>query len=360
MDESKKRYFVKKPTGRRKSYVLICYVLVDRQTKRYVQLAPALKEQVDRINAQLRTGTIQGHEVETLLKDVVEKQYRKFKVQARALRDSKLSEINQKIFNSFWSDVYGIRELDDAASARYDVLKALRLIEPLSLATASAQELQERLRNSATKVSERRRAVDRLNQVLRFLQRDLVLQKPKDGVHVIQYVTEAELKRLLPFIEDATLRDLAVVLFCSGLRMSEALALTPEDFVNGQISVTKQLSRLGVVKLPKRQKTGKAVVLSFGAKAIQRWCEVEDKQPYRYRLFDELERACRKAFPSNKNKWIGPHDLRHSHAIYLLGKGASLTQVALNLRNRVDVCQKYYTGFAHSDETVEALKKVIE
>jgi hypothetical protein len=41
-------------------------------------------------------------------------------------------------------------------------------------------------------------------------------------------------------------------------------------------------------------------------------------------------------------------------------KGTNLTQVALNLRNRIDACQKYYTGFEHADSTLENLKRLVK
>lgn len=357
--EDKKRYFIARPIKTRKTYVLVCYIPKDRRTKEYVELDEKLKVNVDRINEQYLGGLLQPHEVDVLLRDLIQKQYRKFDVRDMVIKHSVISEINQKIFNEFWNKVYGLRYLQDEKSARYDILKAIRMIEPLALQTATAQELQAQLRKSSTNVREVRRASDRLNQVLRFLGKDFSLQKPKDGMNSVQHVTKPELDRILPFITDTTVQDLAVTLFCSGLRISEALALADGDLIEENLNVNKQLTKEGEIKLPKRDKVGRAVVIPFGLDHVRRWIAVEDKQSYRYRLFDELLDACQKAFPTNKNKWIGPHDLRHSHAIYLLGKGANLTQVALNLRNRVDVCQKYYTGYAHSEGTSEILRRML-
>lgn len=144
------------------------------------------------------------------------------------------------------------------------------------------------------------------------------------------------------------------------MRFSEALAISDEDFVSDNIiNIDKQLTKSGEIKPPKRDKVGKVVILPFGVKAAHEFCKIKDRQKFRFNFYNALLEACRKALPNDKNKWVGPHDLRHSHAIYLLSKGASLTQVALNLRNRIDVCQKYYTGFEHTDSTLEGLKKLI-
>lgn len=359
MDDQKKRYFIARPTKTRKTYVLVCYIPIDRRKREYVPLDEKIKVSVDKINEHYLIGLIKPHEVEVLLKDLIQTQYRKLNVRNMVLKHSVISEINQKIFNQFWEKVYGLRYLQDEYSAQCDILKSIRMIEPLCIQTASALELQTQLKKSS-KVREIRRASDRLNQLLRFLGRDFVLQKPKEGMHSVQYVTKPELDKILSFISDTTVQDMAVTLFCSGLRISEALALTEGDLVDASLTVNKQLTNKGELKLPKRDKVGRAVVIPFGLAHVVRWIEVTDKQKYRYRLYDELLDACQKAFPKNPSKWVGPHDLRHSHAIYLLGRGANLTQVAFNLRNRVDVCQKYYTGYAHSEGSADVLRRMLK
>lgn len=356
----KLRFFVQKPTATRKTYVVSCYTLLDRK-KQYHKLDPSLKTQIDSINKQFTTGVVKASEAELLLEDLIQKQYRKLNVKHMVLKNAKLSAINKKIFNQFWDKVYGARILSDEESPKYDILKALKLVDPLSLATATDRELQSALKKNCRKVNEHRRAVDRLNQILTFLKRDCRLNKPSKGIKVIQYVTKDEFDQLLPLIPDQDLKDLATTLFCSGVRLSEALALTVADYIGGKLNVTKQLTKTGQIKPPKRGKVGKVVVVSFGVAAIKRWIALpqSSKDHCRTRLFGALADACRLAFPTESTKWIGPHDLRHSHAIYLLGKGASLTQVSLNLRNRLDVCQEYYTGYCHTDETLDALKGII-
>lgn len=359
MEDPNLRYFIGKPNKTRKTYALVCYRLIDRKTKKYQSPNPTTKKLLDKINQNLLLGVIKPHEAEILLKELIAGMYRKAKVLNMVLKHSVISEINQKIFNQYWATEYSNRYLSDENSPRFDILKAIKLIEPLSLATASAADFQKALKKNSTKVAEMRRAVDRLNQLLRFLGRDFKLHKPPEPVRTIQHVKKQEFDRIVSFIEDTNMQNLAVTLFSSGLRLSEALALTEDDHIDTWLNVNKQLTKGGEIKKPKRGKEGKSLILPFGKDAVEQWIACENKDQYRFKLFDALEIACKKAYPTNKAKWIGPHDLRHSHAIYLLSKGASLTQVALNLRNRVDVCQKYYTGFAHTDDTIEALKKIV-
>lgn len=348
------RYFLIRPKGKRKSFSLVSYILKDRVTKEYQELKPALRAQVASINSQ----DLSQAQKELLFQELIQTEYKKTGVQSQVLKHSAISQINQKIFERFWTKVYAVKFLVDERSPRYDILKAIRLIEPLSLQVSTELELQNALKKNCKSTKEHRRTVDRLNQLLVFLERDFKLKKPAKGIRKVQYVTEVELKQILNHVENSADRDLILTLFGSGCRKSEALALEPDDYKNGLLRVNKQLPNSGL-KEPKRGKSGTVIVLPQAREAVARWVKAEDKVSFRYRIFDVLERACRKAFPGDKSKWIGPHDLRHSHAIYLLGKGASLTQVALNLRNNIDVCQEYYTGYAHSEDTAEGLKKIL-
>lgn len=353
------RFFIKRPDAKRKKFELVAYTLKDK-VRGYEKLAEELKAQVDKINEQFLTKILTQEEADALLLDLIQTQYRKMNVRDMVLKNSKLSKINQKVFNNFWNKVYGNKELVDEESARYDFLKAIRIIDPLSLATAEAPELRKKLKQNTSKTAEVRRAIDRLNQIFKFLGRDLRLYKPEEDIRIIRHITEADLDALLNHIEDAVMRDLVITLFCSGLRISESMALQETDLINNTFMVMKQFTRHKELKRPKRGRTGKVAIIPFGLAAAKRWVSVQNKTEYRYSITNALTNACRKAFPTSRNKWISPHDLRHSHAIYLLGTGASLTAVSMNLRNRIEVCQKYYTGFSHSDDTIDTLKKLFE
>lgn len=368
--EEDKRYFLVKPNKKRKKFSLVCYFLITRKIKEYIKLTPELEKETDSINRKMLDGIITQSDALILFNDLIQKQYRKNEVLNKVLKDSVLSEINQKIFNKFWDRIYKAKPITDKDSARFDILKSIRLIEPLSLNTATADEIQIKLEENCATVDEQRRAIVRLKQILKFLSRDVVIHKPAEDYREIQYLTKPEFDKVVKLIDDSILRDFATTLFATGMRKSEGLAITADDLNGHYLRVNKQLTkgkkgRLSGVSLapklknPKRNKKGTVLVLPFGLSATKRWAEVENKEQYRYKIFDVIEEASRKAFPKNKKKWIGVHDLRHSHAVFLLSQGASLTQVALNLRNTVEVCQKYYTGYAHNDDTIEALKKLV-
>jgi integrase len=350
------RYYLKKPGPKRKSYVLVCYRPISRTKKEYLPLADKIQADADSINEQLQNKIIKHHEAELLFSDLIQTQYRKSKVQGVALKRALISEVNAKVLNRFWTAKYEVRYLEDESSARYDFERAFRAIEPLSLQSASQGELQKALKKNLLGVSQIRRATDRLNEVLKFLKRELKLEKPKKERKAIRHLTKAEVLKLVPAIECIHCRDLAMSLFVSGARLGEAMALEPSDLRGLELSITKQRTAYGLkkIKAPKREKTGTVAIFELGSGELKRWLGVEEKWSHRWHLSAEISKACAKA----KLKRISPHDLRHSHAIHLLTLGATLTDVSLNLRNRIEVCQEYYTGYAHSEGTLERLKRL--
>src|SRR5690606_37471806 len=153
--------------------------------------------------------------------------------------------------------------------------------------------------------------------------------------------------------------DFAWTLFGTGMRLSEAIAAQTSDLNKSMLMVDKQMDKNGKVKSPKRDRVGRVIVLDQTLEHVKRWLALptEERHGLRYNLYTALERAC---FELNLGKRIGPHDLRHSHAIYLLERGASLTEVALQLRNTVQVCQRYYTGFEHTPGTLDRLHRLVQ
>lgn len=336
------RYFIKKPGKSRRSFALVGYRLEGRK-KIYESLKPALRAELVRINSQPLTD----EQKYLLIKAIVKREGPRER--------ASLSRLNEELFDVFWKEVYEIRYLEDPESPRYGFLKALRAIEPLSIQSAGVAELQIQLKKSLKSNNEIRVATGYLNQILKYLKRDIKINKPKSETRPVDYLTFMEFEQVLLHL-DGDMRDLAMVLFATGLRLSEAFALRAEDFRNGEICVTKQQPRDNKIKLPKAHKTGWSLVLPFGIDALMRWLTVPNKTKYRYMFYGRLIKACELA----KVRPVGPHDLRHSHAIYLLEQGVGLMHIALQLRNHISVCQKHYTGFAHTAGTLDALRAALK
>lgn len=342
-----KTYFIKKPRKGRKSWAIVGYEIVEGKRRYFTP--ETTQNAVDVLNGQLRT--LEPQDIRRQLEHLIVGLYKQDGNVLAATKHTRLSEDNHKVFERYWTEIYGAKEIEDPSSMRYDLLRALRLIEPHSILTSSAADLRSALQANRKNVRQHRRAVDRLNQLLAYLKRDVKLEKPKDGLKSIRYMSRPDFDQMLSRVDNEILRDLYLTLFGTGMRLGEALALEPQSVRQGFVRVDRQLTAKGVLKLPKREKVGDSVILDFAVQAVNRWAQVKDKFQYRTIAQTTIKKTA--------GKPLSVHDLRHSHAIYLLSQGASLTLVALNLRNRIEVCQRYYTGFSHVSETLDNLIQLL-
>jgi hypothetical protein len=53
------------------------------------------------------------------------------------------------------------------------------------------------------------------------------------------------------------------------------------------------------------------------------------------------------------------HDLRHSYAVYLIGKGMSLDWVAQSLGNSRDVCERFYKSHILQDDSIRLMRMML-
>ena len=128
------------------------------------------------------------------------------------------------------------------------------------------------------------------------------------------------------------------VLFYTGLRIGELLALTVEDidFENKTLRVNKSCQRIkgkDVITPPKTKKSNRTVTLpNFLCEELAEYIShIYDAKP-KTRLFPytksffhhEIERGCKKSGV----KKISLHEIRHSHITYCLAHGFSANEVA--------------------------------
>lgn len=141
-----------------------------------------------------------------------------------------------------------------------------------------------------------------------------------------------------------TLQDKAAltVLFYSGLRVGELLALTVADYDNkaNTITVTKTLSRTAtgyVIAPPKTPKSRRTVTIPCKASAVLNAyiATLYEPQP-RDTIFiglngNHLAYVIKLAAAGADVKKIRVHDLRHSHASLLINNGANIKAVSERL-----------------------------
>lgn len=149
---------------------------------------------------------------------------------------------------------------------------------------------------------------------------------------IINFWTLDEFNTFLPHILDRPQNELCFkLLFYSGMRVGELLALTLNDFdfVNKTVNINKSYARLNcedIISEPKTEKSKRTITLPN--QIFDLLSNYVDKLTYyepHYRLFpfqkayftSQITRGCKKSGV----KQIRTHDLRHSHASLLIELG---------------------------------------
>lgn len=188
--------------------------------------------------------------------------------------------------------------------------------------------------------------------------RKVVIKGKRPSKKKPKFLSRAELETLLNTLELGNVPNmdwLILVIAKTGLRYSEALALTPADFdfKNLQLSVTKTWdyknkeggfadtkNRSSIRKIPIDWKL--ALQLSELTKDLPEDDPIfieKGKVTYNSTINDFLTRKCKQA----KVPVIAVHGLRHTHASILLYAGVSVASVARRLgHSNMSTTQKVY------------------
>lgn len=188
------------------------------------------------------------------------------------------------------------------------------------------------------------------------------------------YWTLDEFKLFLSHIDDKVYRALFMTLFYSGMRIGEALALTWKDidFENNVINIDKT-ANLGKITTPKTKASIRKIKMPQHTMNAIAEIKLEKKPKPDYFVFGEyythkplnttrgyfLTRIRQINKKGIKLKRIRIHDLRHSHASYLINKGFDIQIVSKRLgHSKVSVT---YDIYAHlypnkEEEAIQAME----
>jgi len=349
-------YSIKKPTkkkaGGRASFAIEHHV-PNQPIKRL-----ALPELVQ-LNKDLKAGVLSGEQVLRQIKALVARLYAE-----RDKDKAKLafSDANLKVVNDYWAKVYLTRKtkLVDPYTMFCDLKRAAQAAGPLSLRVASQEELQVYLdRTLSDDTSKHRRVVARLNSILKFLNRDFQLDKMPEAFRDLRYLTDDQITSMLGHCKDKTFALLCRVAFGTGMRLGEIFAIKPTSLrANGScVYVDRQLDGIHKIRSTKTRKPRTAWILKPYRKDVASWAALDPDSKKPYRNGDHAARIGRLCLKAKLPECVF-HDLRHSYAVYLLGKGAPLKQVAESLGNSQSVCEKYYGGYVLTSYGLELLEKL--
>lgn len=163
----------------------------------------------------------------------------------------------------------------------------------------------------------------------------------KKDAEEMEILSLQEFNKMIECVTNEENKMFYIVLFWTGLRKGELLALTYKDVdvTNKTISINKNLQEIkGELFLtePKTPKSKRIISINQQViNAIQRMWDTEYLPDKKQRIFHlskfslkrQLDTACRKAGV----KRIRVHDLRHSHASYLLANGIDVVLVSKRL-----------------------------
>jgi integrase len=344
---------LRKPSGREKRYRLQKHVR-DSKSSTYESLE---SPELDIVNARLADGTFTQSEALAQARDI----QRRMQAILLGTKEKRITHSeNMAILDRYWAKEYAHRDtVDDGYSMRRSIIRALELVGDRSLVTIPQDELQA-LINKAGTSGKQRRAASRINQLLAFLGRDFRMKlKRRDGAEP-RHLTADEVRRIMVHLPGDTERLAVRAAFATGCRLGELFAITPRSFRgHDAIEVSKQLTEDGETRAPKTRRTRRVLIVSGFERDVAEWAAMTKADDRMKRWAEIVRRACEKAFPTDRTKRCGFHDLRHSYAIHMLNSGLSLSTVANLLGNSVHVCQTYYTGFSLTDEGLEAARQAL-
>lgn len=369
--DSEIKFFILRPNKTRRLFAIQAYKEPVRRGKREyfkegTEIFKELALKVSPINSQFLDNGIDEETSNDMLWEIINEYRKRQGTRSFALRGSRLSKANVALLEKFWQKRYAHKTLVSPEAAYSSFNRALRLAGDISVYTSTPQDFRDQLEKNTKNNDQYRYSVSALNEILKFVGRDFVLSKPEEEYKEVRYINESEVKSLAESAPSHEFKLCTYVLFGTGCRTAEAYAIDPASLGKKSVHVLKQLpwrkkkaDAAPRVKKPKRGKQGWVGVITSTWKYVQEWAKLDKTKIDRYAYYNWITSEALKKWPNDKSKHIHPHDLRHSHAIHLLDQGVSIEGVARNLRNRVEICQKYYTGHEHSPHSLEEISSKI-
>lgn len=186
-----------------------------------------------------------------------------------------------------------------------------------------------------------------------------------------------DFSKFIDCVEDDDYKALYLVLYLTGLRLGEALALTYNDLNEYSLSITKSQTKVSergsyAIKMPKNASSIRDVSInrSLYLYLLERKDIEMKKQDFSSSWFifggkdplsrTSIERVKNKAVKKAGVKKIRIHDFRHSHASNLIGEGMDIVAVSKRLgHSNVEMTLNCYTHLLkkNDDRLTDYLEK---
>lgn len=266
---------------------------------------------------------------------------------------------NLDLLDKYWRYEYSDRYLRCEAAAKNKLLSAVRALGVVDMATASREEISSRIKSLNTPTNIKRTYIQKINQLLKYLNRDIRLRMPREENHDVVFLNDEEFAKVLTHISDDYVRVAAQVAFYTGCRSSEVMAADVSKIRDKSLFVENQYD-LELRKLI-RTKNGivrHAYIFDEGFAAIKEWSKIKNYNTSIKQVSRQFKLACMKAFPHNPDKHCSFHGLRHSYAVKLV-RFVGLTLTAQSIGDSIKVTEKYYTGFVLRKESIDMIDMMV-
>lgn len=168
------------------------------------------------------------------------------------------------------------------------------------------------------------------------------LRPEKEEVVYLSLAQFGELQKKL----DGAYKILCAVAFYTGMRRGEIFALEPSDIKGDVIHVVRQIDANGNLRLPKNRKKRKAFIIPGGEEWLQKWFEIKASTSRQLKLSAMCQEKANIRF----------HDLRHSYAVYMISKGATIDWVAKSLGHSRETCERFYCSHVLDSDSTALLR----
>lgn len=172
-----------------------------------------------------------------------------------------------------------------------------------------------------------------------------------------------EFEKFISCVRKPMYKELFVLLYMTGMRLGEALALSWKDFdsVNSLIHITKSLTRKtehGLYEIGEPKNFSSIRDISLGINLTNYLLEYKKREQQTPGFNDEwfifgknkplpqttIDRVKNRAINESGVPKIKIHDLRHSHASFLIGNGMNIVAVSKRLgHSDINMTLKVYT-----------------
>ena len=284
----------------------------------------------------------------------------------------------EQLFDEYVKDLNNHCKESSVYTIRNKVYKnILPIFKDMKVSSINALIIQQWQNDLDGSVSYRIGLRELLASILKFANRiyDIPYVMPKvtpirnkDRNEEMTVWTRDQFNEFIKYIKDEPYQTLFILLYYTGMRKGEARALTWADINGNEININKTatnkvLDAPYAITAPKTKGSYRKIKVPMWV--ADRINKLDHRGTYIFSLDGEnpiserpIENRWRDAIKESGLPQIRIHDLRHSHASYLISKGIPITAVSRRLgHDNVTVTLNTYAHMLPSDD--EAVLKVL-